>query len=124
MKTYISALFVALSLLFFNCEDDQPVVITCDNAVLATVKDLTGLDGCGFVFELANGSRLEPQMLFFCGTPPLPKEVTENPLYNFQWVDGKQVRIAYEEIPDAVSICMVGKIVKITCLEEVLSTAE
>lgn len=124
MKTYISTLFVALCFIFINCEDEQPLPITCDNAVLATVKDLTGLDGCGFVFELADGSRLEPQMLFFCGTPPLPKEVTENPLYNFQWVDGKQVRIAYEEIPDAASICMVGKIVKITCLEEVLISAE
>lgn len=124
MKTYISALCVVLSLLFISCDEEQPIVITCDNAVLATVKDLTGLDGCGFVFELADGTKLEPQMLFFCGTPPLPKEVTENPLYNFQWVDGKQVRIAYEEIPDAASICMAGKIVKITCLEEVSPSAE
>ncbi|MEQ1585027.1 MAG: hypothetical protein ABL895_04060 [Cyclobacteriaceae bacterium] len=124
MKTCTSSLLVALSFLFINCEEEQPVVITCDNTVLATVKDLTGLDGCGFVFELADGSRLEPQMLGYCGTPPLPKEVTENPLYNFQWVDGKQVRIGYEEIPDAASICMVGKIVKITCQEEVLTPAE
>lgn len=124
MKTYLSTFCIVLSLLFISCDEEQPVVITCDNAVLATVKDLTGLDGCGFVFELADGTKLEPQMLFFCGTPPLPKEVTENPLYNFQWVDGKQVRIAYEEIPDVASICMVGKIVKITCLEEVSSTAE
>jgi len=32
------------------------------------------------------------------------------------------VRIAYEEIPDAMSICMVGKIVKITCIEEISQT--
>jgi len=124
MKAYIAPLLFMLSLFFTHCKDEQPIVITCDNAVLATVKDLTGLDGCGFVFELADGSKLEPQMLFYCGTPPLPKEVTENPLYDFQWVDGKQVRIAYEEIPDAASICMAGKIVKITCLEEVLTTSE
>ncbi len=124
MKTYLSTFCIVLSLLLISCDEEQPVVITCDNAVLATVKDLTGLDGCGFVFELADGTKLESQMLFFCGTPPLPKEVTENPLYNFQWVDGKQVRIAYEEIPDAASICMVGKIVKIACLEEVSSLAE
>jgi len=124
MKASIAPLLFMLSLLFTNCKDEQPIVITCDNAVLATVKDLTGLDGCGFVFELTDGTKLEPQMLFFCGTPPLPKEVTENPLYDFQWVDGKQVRIAYEEIPDASSICMAGKIVKITCLEEVLIATE
>lgn len=91
---------------------------------MATVRDLRGLDGCGFVFELTDGIRLEPQMLFYCGTPPLPKEVTENPLYDFEWVDGKKVRIVFEEITDAASICMVGKIVKITCLEEVASISE
>jgi hypothetical protein len=93
--------------------------VSCDNAVFATVKDLTGLDGCGFVFELADGRRLEPRRLFYCGTPPLPKEVTEDPLYQFQFVDGKQVRIGFEEITDAMSICMVGKVVKITCIEEI-----
>jgi hypothetical protein len=123
MKPAISALVITI-LLFTRCEEEQPLVITCDNAVLATVKNLTGLDGCGFVFELADGSRLEPQMLGYCGTPPLPKEITENPLYNFQWIDGQKVRIAYEEIPDAARICMVGKIVKITCLQEVTTTTE
>jgi len=110
------------ALIFWRCEDEKITSVSCDKGVLATVKDLTGLDGCGFVFELEDGSRLEPQMLMFCGTPPLPEEVTENPLYNFQWVDGKQVRIAYEEIPDSMSICMVGKIVKITCIEEISQT--
>jgi hypothetical protein len=124
MKHTISIFFALVSLLYIGCEDDEPVAFPCENAALATVKDLTGLDGCGFVFELSDGSRLEPQMLWFCGTPPLPKEITENPLYNFQWVDGKKVRIAYEEIPDAASICMVGKIVKITCLTEVSSAKE
>jgi len=119
MKTFLSAvLFLTASFIFWGC-DEESMNVSCDNAVFATVKDLTGLDGCGFVFELADGTKLEPQMLGYCGTPPLPKEVTENPLYNFQWVSGKQVRIGFEEITDAVSICMVGKIVKITCIEEI-----
>ena len=122
MKTFLYAiLLISCSISFWSC-DKEPISASCDNAVLATVKDLTGLDGCGFVFELANGTRLEPQMFGYCGTPPLPKEVTENPLYNFQWVDGKQVRIGFEEVTDAVSICMVGKIVKITCIEEINPT--
>ena len=122
MKTLLSTLlFLSTSVTFWCCEEDM-MTVSCDNAVLATVKDLSGLDGCGFVFEVADGTRLEPQMLGYCGTPPLPREVTENPLYNFQWVDGKQVRIGFEEIPDAISICMVGKIVKITCIEEINTT--
>jgi hypothetical protein len=114
---------ILFATLFVSCEE-EPIAISCDDAVLATVRDLRGLDGCGFVFELVDGTKLEPQMIFYCGTPPLPKEVTQNPLHNFQFIDGKQVRIAFEEIPDAASICMVGKIVKITCIEELASTTE
>ncbi len=99
-----------------SCEE-QAVGARCE--ITATVRDLTGLDGCGFVFELADGTRLEPQRIGYCGTPPLPKEVTEDPLYDFEFVDGKVVTIGYEEILDAASICMVGKIVKITCLSEI-----
>lgn len=121
MKQYLSILLLLSGLLLSACKEEETLSKTCNPGTLATVKDLTGLDGCGFVFELADGSRLEPMRLMFCGTPPLPKEVTEDPLYNFQFVDGKQVRIGYEEIKDAASICMVGKIVRITCIEEINS---
>lgn len=47
------------------CVDHQ-VDDGCDRH--ATVKNLTGLDGCGFVFELGNGSRLEPILM---GEEPL-----------------------------------------------------
>ncbi len=117
MKSYVYAIVLFVSILLPGCEDESHV--GCDRAVFATVKDLTGLDGCGYVFELSDGTRLEPQMLAYCGNPPLPSEITENPLYNFQFVDGKTVRINYEVVPDAMSICMAGKIVKITCIEEV-----
>jgi len=121
MKLRLLFIGVLASGLFWGCEDEKLTRVSCDESVLATIKDLTGLDGCGFVFELNDGSKLEPLRLMFCGTPPIPQEVTEDPLYNFQFVDGKRVRISYEEVPDAASICMVGKIVKITCIEEVSS---
>ena len=109
---------VVMTMMFSAC-DDNLMQASCDEGVRATVRDLTGLDGCGFVFELQDGTRLEPQRLMYCGTPPLPKEVTEDPLYNFEWVDGKQVVIAYKEVPETGSFCMVGPIVKITCLQEI-----
>jgi hypothetical protein len=123
MKASFITLLISGALVLSGCEEEA-FVMTCDQSVTATVRDLTGLDGCGYVFELVDGSRLEPQMLGWCGTPPLAKEITENPLYNFEFVDGKKVKIAYEEIPDAASICMVGKIVRITCLEEISSVSE
>lgn len=111
MKRFFILIFSGLFLI--QCTDNSSSCST-----YATVRDLTGLDGCGFVFELEDGTRLEPQLLFVCGTPPIPKEVTEDPLYNFEFVDGKRVRIAYVET-DQSSICMVGPTVKITCLEEI-----
>jgi hypothetical protein len=89
----------------------------------ATILDLTGLDGCGFVFELEDGTRLEPLRLFYCGTPPLSKEMTEDPLFGFTFEAGKKVKIGYE-LSASVSICMVGPVVKITCLEEIGSSNE
>ena len=114
-------LLLVLAIVFLiSCNQDDITLdkSKCDGTE-ATVRNLTGLDGCGYVFELNDGTRLEPVRLFFCGTPPLPKEVTEDALYNFQFVDGKKVRIGYEEATSSVSICMVGKMVKITCIEEV-----
>ena len=123
MKTLLSTLlFLSASFFFCSCEDD-PTIVPCEEGVFATVRDLTGLDGCGFVFELADGTRLEPIRQFLrCGTPPLPKEVTEDPLFNFQFVEGKKVSIGFQEMTEAVSICMVGKMVKITCIEEINPT--
>lgn len=111
-------LFV-LGFAFVQCDDDHNK--SC--STFATVRDLTGLDGCGFVFELEDGTRLEPVRLLFCGTPPMPKEVTEDPLYGFEFVDGKRVKISYEEV-GSMSVCMVGPTVKITCIQEVIGTSE
>lgn len=117
MKNSILGLVVYLA--FVACDDTDLGELTCHNPVPATVRDLSGLDGCGFVFELSDGSKLQPFMLGYCGTPPLPKEVTDDPLFDFEWVDGKQVLIAYEVVPEVTSSCMVGEIVKITCLQEI-----
>ncbi len=114
---------IGLAFLLIVCNQDETIFDTKACGVSATVRDLTGLDGCGFVFELSDGTRLEPIRLFYCGTPPLPKEVTEDPMFDFQFVDGKKVRLDYEDMaPQYASICMVGKMVKITCVEEVAIT--
>jgi len=123
MKRIVKIIMLAISLFPAACKD-EPWQVSCVQGELATVKDLTGLDGCGFVFELADGTLLEPQRIFYCGTPPLPKEATEDPLLSFHFVDGKQVKIGFNELPNAASICMVGKVVKIICIEEIDSITE
>jgi hypothetical protein len=118
MKRIVALLFV--SGLLVTCSEEK---IEKGCGTMATVRDLSSLDGCGFVFELEDGARLEPIRVFFCGTPPIAKEQLEDPLYNFSFIDGKKVLIDWEPI-EAVSICMAGQTVRITCLTEVESEDE
>lgn len=120
MKKLIVAFVVLFSALACQKEDD--FTLACGTE--ATVRDLTGLDGCGFVFELNDGTRLEPVRTFYCGTPPLPPEVTQDPLYNFELVDGDKVIIGYVVTNDVATICMAGTTVKITCIQKVESAGE
>jgi hypothetical protein len=87
--------------LVFSCQDakDDP---NPGCGTPATIRDLTGLDGCGFVLELDNGKRLEPH----------------GPLWqNYAKHDGERVTISYVAEP-AMSICMVGEGVKLDCIQQ------
>jgi hypothetical protein len=116
-------LILTLSITLLSCEEGFDGSVPCYRGVEATLRDLSGLDGCGFVFVLNDGTKLEPIRLLYCGTPPLPKEVTEDPLFQLEWVDGKKVIIGYE-VTKALNACMAGPIVKITCLTEVGTSQE
>ena len=94
-------LWLILTLLFvFSCEDKDE---TLDCGIKATLRDYAGLDGCGFVLELENGEVLEMGVF------------NEEP--DFQFNDGMEVSISYEEMQGMASICMVGPIVRIMCME-------
>ncbi len=110
-------------LIYTSCKKDVDITKVSNCTSAATVRDFTGLDGCGFIFELEDGTLLQPFRLGYCGTSPLPKEITDDPLFNFVFANGKKVMIGYEKL-ESPSICMVGPVVKITCLEEVKTTTE
>lgn len=63
------------------------------------IKDYTGLDGCGLMIDLDNGSRLEP-MKNESGTP-LEKN--------------RRVAVKFRRNP-SMSICMAGETVEIVSL--------
>ena len=44
-----------MTLLLLACNKNE-----CSDSVKGKLKDLSGLDGCGFVIELENGNKLEP----------------------------------------------------------------
>lgn len=67
------------------------------------VKDMTGLDGCGLMIVLGNGTRLQPA------------EIKDT---SFQLKAGQKVKVSYTELKDRMSNCMSGKIARIDCIKE------
>jgi hypothetical protein len=106
-EVYVTDRLICFYLFFVGCSESEITHHAC--TARATIRDLTGLDGCGFVFELDNGEKIEP----------LPGELPEDPLTNFEFVDGKKVFISYEPDDRWGSYCMVGLVAKITCVSEV-----
>lgn len=94
------------------CQEDKkenkvPVFLNYPCNETGNIRDYTGLDGCGFVIELTNGQVLEP--LFVDDS-------------TFVFENGKPITLSYQEETGYGSICMVGKIVRITCIAELCST--
>ena len=85
----------------------------------ATVKDLRSLDGCDFVFELTDGSRLIPERRVYVQAP----KQEEDPLYYFHLKDAEKVTISYRDT-QLFGVCMAGKIVFITCISPLQTTGQ
>ena len=110
---WIYGFFAILCFSRFECGDDnEKDCMESACGFSATVKDLSGLDGCGFVLELPDGSNLIPQKLVYIQAPD-PKQ---DPGYYFNFVDGQKVCFGYRET-EGVDICMAGKLVFLTCIK-------
>jgi hypothetical protein len=105
-----TTILIGAALTCAACKTDNGTGTSPCTGVPATVKDLAGLDGCQFVFELADGTRLQPVMP--------TNDDAGNPLTSFTFTDGKKVILGYEVQANMASICMAGKMVTVTCLEE------
>ncbi len=90
---FIGIIFVFT--IFFSCKKESNL----QNGVL---KNLTGLDGCGWIIQLSDSSRLEPINL-------------ED--FDVELIENKSVCIQYQERNDLASVCMVGKMVEIISIE-------
>ena len=91
--------FVLLLVLSCRNEDDT---FLCDEK--AIFRNFTGLDGCSYVLVLDDEKVLEIGDL----------EVEPD----FQFRDGLRVSVTYEELSSA-SICMVGSIVRVLCIDPI-----
>ena len=85
----------------------------------ATVNDLRSLDGCDFVFELTDGTRLIPERRVYIQAP----NQQDDPMYYFQMKDEEKVTISYRDT-QLLGTCMAGKIVFITCISSTKKIGE
>ena len=105
---YVVIIFL-LGLMGCDHEISPPPVDGCSTE--AVIKDLTGLDGCGFVLELNDGTRLIPERRIYIQAPTNE----DDPIYHFEMKDGKKVKISYRD-SELLGACMAGEIVFITCI--------
>ena len=92
---FAGAFLAALAMLCVGCVDG----LRPGNA---TLRDYTGLDGCGWVIEADEGAVLEPLNLDEFIPDPNP---------------GMRLAIEYQEASGYFSICMVGPIVTLMACE-------
>lgn len=83
--------------IFYTC---TPTNLNCPNGIYGEIVDYTGLSGCGLVIETPLYGTLEPVSV--------PDSITLEA--------GMSINFEFE-IFDGASICMVGQLVEITCLE-------
>jgi hypothetical protein len=120
--TRLFAILLTASLFVTCSEENEPPIAETNCSIPVTVVDLTGLDGCGFAFELEDGTRLLPVITFACGTPPLPDNLSPDPIHNFEFTVGKKVFIEYTVSENYAGACMAGQHVFITCISETPGT--
>ena len=99
--------------ILLSCNEAEPVPGNCDYT--ATVIDLSGVDGCGFVLETADGTRYEPIFILMCGNGA---EYQESPVVHLDLKHGQTVSFSYESW-EGGTICMAGTPVRITCMVEI-----
>ena len=99
-----------LVLIGASCDKKESNVATACSQE-AIVKDLRSLDGCDFVFELTDGTRLIPERRVYIQAP----SQQDDPIYYFEFKDGDKVKISYQD-SHLLGACMAGKIVFITCI--------
>lgn len=112
----VLALLLIPSLFLFNsCELIHADSLEAECKVPATVRDITGLDGCSFVLELNNGERLIPLMETSFAEP---QSITVKVNGNFHtFMEGQKVLINYVA-DNRPNICMAGQSIIISCIKQ------
>lgn len=96
----IFAVFI-LSLSLVSCKGNKQNSDSSKCEVTAKVIDFTGLSSCSILLELKDGSYLNPAL----GAP------------RQELLRAEKVKISYKTMESAMSSCMKGQLVEITCFK-------
>ena len=119
----LSYFLFLIPILLFGCNDDLDPNAEC--IYNGIIEDQSGMDGCGFLIKADNGEYLLPVWRWgWCGTPPMPEGYYEDPLVNFSMEDGRRIRFGFIETDEYSNVCMMGRPVIITCIEELPTTGD
>ena len=89
--------FVLLIIGIHSCNKQSE----CKNPNSAKLVNMTGLDGCSWMIELNNGTKLEPTNLND---------------FSINLEENKKIWVVYHTAAQMASICMTGEIVTIDCI--------
>ena len=91
--------FIVLTLCINSCNKQSE----CENSQSAKLVNMTGLDGCSWMIELNDGTKLEPTNLND---------------FNINLQENQKIWIVYHTAAQMASICMHGEIVTVDCISE------
>ena len=109
LKFVLSLIVASTSMFYFTaCCDHEQIYPNdpCETPELATVKDLTGLDGCGLVLEMVKDQTIIESV----GTDLKAKGFKE----------GDIVTVGLHAVKTP-SICMVGQTAEILCIDKLIA---
>lgn len=98
LSIYLIAMITSCSLIKNKKSNPQ-----CPNQVSGILVDMSGLDGCGWMIQLENQSKLNPTNL-------------ED--FNISLENNKNINFSYSENSDLMNVCMAGTIVDIICITD------
>ncbi len=120
MRKFLALAVVCMLFMQMQCEDEKQEDIICippGCSTPATVRNRID-SGCYYLLELNDGTLLAPYIIGYCGTPPLPANIPQEPLHTVDLKEGLKVVIDFEPAPEQVIKCA-DKTVRITCIHAV-----
>ena len=91
--------FIVLTQFINSCNKQSE----CEDSHSAKLVNMTGLDGCSWMIELGDGTKLEPTNLND---------------FNINIQENQKIWVVYHTAAQMASICMHGEIVTIDCISE------